>query len=241
MSNSPPERTPAIAAAGLVKTYEQGRVRALDGLSVRIEAGEFIAVCGPSGCGKSTLLNLLAGIDRPDAGTLHVCGNDLGALPPRALDGFRAAQVGFIFQLHNLLPTLTALENVQVPMLALENGTRPKPAERVERATELLERVGLGSRLRARPPTLSGGERQRVAIARALANSPRLLLADEPTGALDSRNGEVLFELLLELQRESGTTLVVVTHDEHLAQRAARTLSMLDGRIIADSAATAAQ
>ena len=236
MSDASAERTPAIVASGLIKSFDQGRVRAVDDFSVRIASGSFVAICGPSGCGKSTLLNLLAGIDRPDAGTLRVGGLDVGMLAPRALDRFRAAEVGLIFQLHNLLPTLTALENVQVPMLALEDGTRRKPAERVERAAALLERVGLGSRLRARPPTLSGGERQRVAIARALANSPRLVLADEPTGALDSHNGELLFELLLELRRESGTTLVVVTHDVPLARRAERVLSMIDGRLIADSA-----
>lgn len=218
----------AIRGRGLVKRYEQGRVAALDGLDLDVGRGEYVAVVGPSGCGKTTLLNMVSGIDRVDAGRLEVAGRALAELDDAALTNYRARSVGLVFQLHNLLPNLTALENVQIPMLAAD-----VPAgERGTRAHELLARVGLGARARALPPTLSGGERQRVAIARALANDPGLLLADEPTGALDSQTGGRLLDLLDELQRDLGTTLVVVTHDEHLAERADRVIHMLDGRVV---------
>lgn len=217
----------AVRARGLVKRYEGGRIVALDGLDLDVAAGEFVAVCGPSGCGKSTLLNLIAAIDRPDAGQLAVCGRELTALTEAEADRFRASVVGLVFQMHNLLPSLTALENVQVPMVAMTLDR----AERVRRARELLGRVGLADRATALPTVLSGGERQRIAIARALANHPKLLLTDEPTGALDSRTGMRLFDLLTELQRDLGTTLLVVTHDQHVAARADRIVHMLDGRI----------
>jgi putative ABC transport system ATP-binding protein len=229
MSNGSALATSAVRARGLVKRYEEGRIVALDGLDLDVDAGEFVAVCGPSGCGKSTLLNLVSVIDRPDAGELSVCGQSLARLSDRAADRFRASVVGLVFQLHNLLPNLTALENVQVPMLA----TRSDGRARVRRARELLARVGLADRERALPTVLSGGERQRVAIARALANQPKLLLADEPTGAIDSKTGERLFDLLTELQRDSGMTLLVVTHDPRVADRAGRVLHMLDGRVVA--------
>jgi putative ABC transport system ATP-binding protein len=216
-----------ICAWGVVKHYEDGRIRAVDGLNLSISAGEFVAICGPSGCGKSTLLNLVAAIDRPDSGELQVAGRILADLSSAEVDEFRRSVVGLIFQLHNLLPDLTAIENVQVPML----GTNRPVRRRRQRAHELLERVGLADRARALPTVLSGGERQRIAIARALANEPRILLADEPTGALDSKNGERLLDLLDELQRDDGTTLVVVTHDPQIAERADRVLHMLDGRI----------
>ncbi len=217
----------AIHARGLVKRYEQRRIVALDGLNLDVEAGEFVAVCGPSGCGKSTLLNLVSIIDRPDAGQLSVCGQSLAALGEAEVDGFRSSVVGLVFQAHNLLPNLTALENVQVPMLA----TRCDRDMRVQRARDLLARVGLADRQHALPTVLSGGERQRVAIARALANHPRLVLADEPTGAIDSKTGQKLFDLLTDLQADFGTTLLVVTHDQHVADRANRVVHMLDGRI----------
>src|SRR5712691_5057921 len=162
------------------KAFEGGSIRALDGVSFRIESGEFVALTGPSGCGKSTLLNLIGLLDRPDSGSIAVGGELLERLPDDA--EYRASTVGFVFQLHNLVTTLNALENVQVPMM----GRRLPRAEREERARVLLAEVGLSDRVRSLPATLSGGERQRVAIARALANRPRLLLADEPTGALDS-------------------------------------------------------
>ncbi|MBN2559648.1 MAG: ABC transporter ATP-binding protein [Phycisphaerae bacterium] len=218
----------AVQARGLVKRYEGGRVVALDCLDMDVAPGEFVAICGPSGCGKSTLLNMLSAIDRPDAGSVAVCGRPLADLKDREADQFRASVVGLVFQLHNLLPNLTALENVQVPLMA----TRVSPAQRVERARELLDRVGLGDRETALPPVLSGGERQRVAIARALANRPQVLLADEPTGALDSKTGGRLFDLLGELRRDARTTLVVVTHDADIAGRAERVIHMLDGKIV---------
>lgn len=227
-SVGPAAASPAIRARGLEKRYEGGRISALDCLNLEIAEGEFVAICGPSGCGKSTLLNMLSAIDRPDAGEIAVCGRDLTHLDSHGADQFRTFTVGLVFQLHNLLPNLTALENVQVPMMAAGIA----PPERVARAAELLDRVGLADRATALPPVLSGGERQRVAIARALANRPRVLLADEPTGALDSRSGERLFALLAELQRDLRTTLVVVTHDAAIAARAGRVLHMLDGRIV---------
>jgi putative ABC transport system ATP-binding protein len=220
----------AVEAIGLTKQYENGRISALDGLDLSVRAGEFLAVCGPSGCGKSTLLNMLAGIDRPDQGTLEVGGKTLATLDDEELDEFRAQTVGLVFQLHNLLPNLTAIENVQIPMLV----TAAPPQERRERSAMLLERVGLTGREHSMPATLSGGERQRVAIARALSNQPEILLADEPTGALDSKNGERLLELLEAIRSEFRTTLIVVTHDEHLAERAERVVHMLDGRVRSD-------
>lgn len=216
-----------IQARGLVKHYEEGRVHAVDQVDLDVAAGEFVAICGPSGCGKTTLLHLFSAIERPDRGSLNVAGHTLTEMSEAEIDTFRRTVVGLIFQLHNLLPDLTALENVQVPMF----GTNRSPRERLRRARELVDRVGLTGRAHALPTVLSGGERQRVAIARALANRPRILLADEPTGALDSKNGELLLDLLDELQREVGTTLVVVTHDPHIAGRAGRVLDMLDGRI----------
>ncbi|MBI5765036.1 MAG: ABC transporter ATP-binding protein [Planctomycetes bacterium] len=217
----------AIRAAGLVKRYQNGQITALDGLDLEVRAGEFVAVCGPSGCGKSTLLNLIAGIDRPDAGELAVFGKRAATLTEVETDALRSGVIGLVFQLHNLLPQLTAAENVQVAMMPGERTA----AQRAARAEELLTRVGLAHRMNALPPTLSGGERQRVAVARALANSPKLLLADEPTGALDSKTGGQLFELLGEIQRELGMTLLVVTHDEHIAARAGRVVRILDGKV----------
>jgi len=235
MSENATANAAGISARGLVKHYEAGRVRAVDGLDLEIAGGEFVAICGPSGCGKTTLLNLLAAIDQPDAGTLSVAGVSLTNLSNAEADRHRRSTVGLVFQLHNLLPNLTALENVQVPMLAAGRPLR----ERSERAWVLIERVGLSDRAHALPNTLSVGERQRVAVARALANEPRILLADEPTGALDSKNGERLLELLDELQRDAKTTLVVVTHDPQVAAQANRVLEMLDGRITSPETAAA--
>ncbi len=227
MSDTATATPPAIHARGLTKRYEQERIVALDGVDLDIESGEFVAICGPSGCGKSTLLNMLAAIDRPDTGTITICGHPLAELSPAKADQFRADIVGLVFQLHNCLPNLTTIENVQAPMLATD-----RPAtERLQWARDLLDRVGLSARATALPTTLSGGERQRVAIARALANRPRLLLADEPTGALDSKTGQRLFDLLIELQRDFHATLVVVTHDQQVAARAGRIIHMLDGKL----------
>ena len=207
------------------KAFENGRIRALDGVSFRIAAGEFVALTGPSGCGKSTLLNLIGLLDRPDSGSIAVGGELLERLPDDA--EYRASTVGFVFQFHNLVPTLNALENVQVPMM----GRRLRRGEREERAHALLAEVGLSERERSRPSTLSGGERQRVAIARALANRPRLLLADEPTGALDSATGTQVLELVKRLRDGYGMTVLMVTNDDLAAAAADRTLALRDGVI----------
>ncbi len=216
---------PAIECVGVVKTYEDGRIQALSGMDLRVSPGEFVAIVGPSGCGKSTLLHLIAALDRPDKGEIRVAGHDLAH--ERNLDHYRARHVGIVFQLHNLLPTLNALENVQVPMFEL--GIRAE--QRRERARRLLELVGLSERERNRPAQLSGGERQRVAVARALANDPSVLLADEPTGNLDSEAGRSVLDLLERIRDERRTTLVLVTHDASVAQRADRIVLMLDGHV----------
>jgi len=207
------------------KAFENGRIRALDGVSFRIAAGEFVALTGPSGCGKSTLLNLIGLLDRPDSGSIAVGGELLDRLADAA--EYRASTVGFVFQFHNLVPTLNAIENVQVPMM----GRRLPRGEREERARALLSEVGLSERERARQSTLSGGERQRVAIARALANRPRLLLADEPTGALDSETGTQVLELLKRLRDGYGMTVLMVTNDDLAAGAADRMLAMRDGAV----------
>ncbi len=212
-----------VVAEHVRKTFEDGRIRALEDVSLRLEPGEFVALTGPSGCGKSTLLNLLGALDRPDAGELRVAGQNLGRLEDAS--AYRATTVGFVFQFHNLIPTLSALENVQVPMIGRGSDRRA----RQERARRLLAEVGLGERERSRPPTLSGGERQRVAIARALANDPRLLLADEPTGALDTDTGAQILELLRRVRDERGTTILMVTNDEATARAADRVVQMRDG------------
>ncbi len=207
------------------RSFEEGRVAALVDVSFGLEPGELVAVTGPSGCGKSTLLNLIGALDRIDSGSIVVAGEHVEHLADPAR--YRATVVGFVFQFHNLIPTLTALENVQLPML----GQGAPRSERVERAGELLDEVGLSHRRGAYPPTLSGGERQRVALARALANEPRLLLADEPTGALDSATGDQIVELLGTVRRQRGTTILLVTNDPHVAEAADRILRIRDGRI----------
>jgi putative ABC transport system ATP-binding protein len=214
-----------IEVRDVVKTYDEGKTRALDGASLTIRRGEFVAITGPSGCGKSTLLHAIAALERPDSGSIVVNGEEI--TKGRDLSRYRARAIGLVFQLHNLLPSLTALENVQVPMYET-----PLPAsKRRERARELLARVDLGDKVNKRPTQLSGGERQRVAIARALANEPPILLADEPTGNLDSKAGARVLEVLREVQREHGVTLVLVTHDASIARTAERIVTMLDGRI----------
>jgi putative ABC transport system ATP-binding protein len=207
------------------KSFEGGRVRALEDVSFSVEPGELVALTGPSGCGKSTLLNLIGALDRPDSGSIAVDGQPLQQVDDPA--EYRAATVGFVFQLHDLIPTLSAAENVQVPML----GRGRSRGERTARARDLLREVGLGGRADARPSVLSGGERQRVAIARALANEPRLLLADEPTGALDADTGAQVLDLLHGLRDRRGTTILLVTNDEVIALRADRVLRLRDGVI----------
>jgi putative ABC transport system ATP-binding protein len=218
----------AIVVSGVRKSFESGRVQALRDVSFTVDPGELVALTGASGSGKSTLLNLLGALDVPDAGSIEVDGRPLDELGSPST--YRAETVGFIFQAHNLLPTLTAGENVQVPMF----GRVPR-RERAARARALLREVGLEDRLDARPGVLSGGERQRVAIARALANEPRLLLADEPTGALDSVTGKQVLDLLDRLRLLHGMTIVLVTNDEEVAAHAGRTLRLRDGVIHAEA------
>ena len=225
-------RGAAVVAEGVRKSFEGGTVRALEDATFAIDPGELVALTGPSGSGKSTLLNLVGALDVPDAGRLVVDGQELGRLadPPR----YRAEVVGFVFQAHNLIPTLTATENVELAMF----GQRPR-RERLARAGEQLEEVGLAGRARAKPTVLSGGERQRVAIARALANDPRLLLADEPTGSLDSATGAHVLELIEQLREQRGMTILLVTNDDTVAARAGRTLRLRDG-VIRDTLTPAA-
>jgi putative ABC transport system ATP-binding protein len=215
------------------KSFEGGRIVALDEVSFELEPGDFASIVGPSGCGKSTLLNLVGALDVPDSGAITVGGTDLRHLPDAAL--YRASTVGFVFQFHHLIPTLNARENVQVPMI----GRGLPRRERVAKADELLEACAIGHRAEASPSTLSGGERQRVAIARALTNDPRLLLADEPTGALDSTTGAQIIELLLRLRAERGMTIVLVTNDDAVAATADRTLRIRDGRVVSATPAAA--
>jgi putative ABC transport system ATP-binding protein len=214
----------AVELEHVRKVFEDGRIRALEDVSLKLEPGEFAALTGPSGSGKSTLLNLIGALDRPDAGTIAVDGETLSG---DDATGYRASTVGFVFQFHNLIPVLSAAENVQVPMMG-----RLQREQRAQRAAELLGEVGLAGRASAFPPTLSGGERQRVAIARALANDPRLLLADEPTGALDSETGAQIVALLQRLRESRGMTILLVTNDRAVAEQADRVLELRDGRII---------
>jgi ABC-type lipoprotein export system ATPase subunit len=216
-----------VETRDLTKVYGDGaEVRALDGVNLHIAREEFVSVMGPSGSGKSTLLNMIGALDRPTSGQVLVNEQDLAAV--RNLDTFRARTVGFVFQLHNLIPTLTARENIEVPMM----GQPVSRAERHRRAVELLEMVGLSERMNHLPNMLSGGERQRVAIARALANRPALILADEPTGDLDSQSGAEVIALMRHLNRELSTTFIIVTHDPAVARQTDRILIMRDGRIV---------
>jgi putative ABC transport system ATP-binding protein len=219
---------PILEAKGLARDYDEGQVKALRGVNFAIQEGEFVAITGPSGCGKSTLLQLLGALDQPTSGELFYRGNSIPDDPNPA--AYRASEIGFIFQAFHLLPTFTAAENVQLPMFESNRSA----SERRERARELLKLVGLENRVDHFPSKLSGGERQRVAIARSLANEPSLLLADEPTGNLDSENAHAVLDLIIRLQQEHGRTMVMVTHDPTIAQRAGRILQMMDGRIISD-------
>jgi len=215
-----------IETHDLTRIYGDGEeIRALDGVTMSVEAGEFLAVMGPSGSGKSTLLHVLGTLDVPTSGKVFINGQDLSNL--RDVDRFRAKTVGFMFQLHNLLPTLTARENVEIPMMGfMDAGSRRRRAE------ELLALVGLTDRLNHLPGQLSGGQRQRVAVARALANQPPLVLADEPTGSLDTTAGQELMHLLKELNRSQGVTFLIVTHDPSVARQTQRVLVMADGKIV---------
>jgi ABC-type lipoprotein export system ATPase subunit len=216
---------PILQVRDLRKSYDEGRIEALRGVDLAIDAGDFVSISGASGSGKSTLLHLLGGLDTPTTGEVLFKNEKLGSAID--LDTYRSRSVGFIFQAFHLLPTLRVLENVQVPMLALS----PSPVKRAERAEALLCEMGLEHRLRQYPNELSAGERQRVAIARALANEPELLLADEPTGNLDSVNSARIMEILTGIQKARGMTLIVVTHENAIAHSAARHIRIRDGRI----------
>jgi putative ABC transport system ATP-binding protein len=228
------ETTTTYELTGVARSYGQNStlVRALDALDLTIERGEFVAVFGSSGSGKTTLLQLLGTLDRPSAGSIHFEGQPLESLGDSALAALRLRAMGFVFQQFNLIPTLTAAENVEAALAPLGMSR----TERREAAADHLKAVGLAPRARHLPTQLSGGEQQRVAIARALARSPRVVLADEPTGNLDTSNGEMVMELLAHLHAELQITLVLVTHDEWIAERADRVLRLADGRLVKEVA-----
>ncbi len=218
-----------VVATDLTKIYgDGGSVHALDGIDLKIRRGELIAVMGPSGSGKSTLLNILGALDLPSSGTIRVVGQDIAKM--KDLDRFRSKTVGFVFQLHNLIPTLTAVENIEIPLYE-EN---MDAASRRKRAEDLLGVVGLRDRMNHLPSQMSGGQRQRVAIARSLANNPAIILADEPTGNLDSKSTDEIMMLLRQLNREQGTTIIVVTHNPAVARFADRIITIRDGKILRD-------
>jgi putative ABC transport system ATP-binding protein len=219
----------AILARDLRKAFEHGRIPAVNGIDLEIRRGEFVAIMGPSGSGKSTLLNLIGALDKPDSGELVVAGENLNQR--KDFSQFRAKQIGFVFQLHNLIPTLSAVENVRIPMFEAKISGR----QAIEKARELLRLVTLEERMTSTPTKLSGGERQRVAVARALANDPEIILADEPTGNVDSKTEEKILELLKDINQRRGTTLVLVTHDQRVANTADRVIHILDGKVVSSN------
>lgn len=215
-----------IQIKNLKKTYERGKIKALRGVNLKLEKGDFVAIMGPSGCGKSTLLYMIGALDLPDSGEIVIDGKTLAVC--KDLAKFRSQKIGFIFQLHNLIPTLTAFENVMIPMFETRMGFRA----RQKKARELLKLVGLEHRQNLDAPKLSGGERQRVAVARALANDPEILIADEPTGSLDSKSSREILELLCEVRKKTKKTIIMVTHEKSAAVFADRIFKMIDGRIL---------
>ena len=216
----------AVEIKDLYKSYENGRIKALNGINLTIKDGEFVSIIGPSGSGKSTLLNMLGALDVPDSGSISVAGEDLKS--SKNLNRFRGEKIGFIFQLHNLIPNISVRENVEIPMFT--QGISSK--EMKNRALKLLDDVGLKDKADILPNKLSGGERQRVAIARALANDPSIILADEPTGSLDSKTSSKILKQLIDLHEDKNVTLIIVTHDMDVAKLADRVVEVLDGEII---------
>ncbi len=228
---------PLLEAEAVERTYRMGRdveVRALRGVSFRVDRGDYVAIVGTSGSGKSTLLNLIGALDRPDAGAVRYDGRDVRDMNDAELAELRNVRIGFVFQSFHLLSRMTARDNVAMPLVYLTSS----PKERRRRATEALEAVGLGDRIDHRPTELSGGQQQRVAIARALVTEPALILADEPTGNLDTRTGEEIMALLEGIQADRGTALVVITHEPEIAGRAGRRIELRDGLVVADAVQT---
>ena len=219
---------PLISLFDVVKEYDKGMVKALNGINLDIFEGEFVSIIGPSGSGKSTLLNMLGALDTPTMGKIFIDGIDL--VKEKDLSQFRQEKIGFVFQLHNLIPNLSVFDNVQIPLLP----TGMSNKEMKERASEIIRAVGLEDKKKQRPNKLSGGQRQRVAIARALVNNPSIILADEPTGSLDSKTGEMVLDLLMEMHERYNVTLIIVTHDNDVAALAERTIKIKDGQIIED-------
>lgn len=215
-----------VEIKGLEKSYEKGNIKALNGIDLDIKEGEFVSIIGPSGSGKSTLLNMLGALDVADNGTINVAGYDLSK--NKKLDEFRSKKIGFIFQLHNLIPNISVVENVEIPMFEGKLSSK----DRRTLALKLLDSVGLKDKAKIKPTKLSGGERQRVAIARALANDPSIILADEPTGSLDSRTSKKILDQLNKMHKEKNVTLIMVTHDMNVAKLADRVIEVLDGKIL---------
>ncbi|MBQ2961439.1 ABC transporter ATP-binding protein [Methanobrevibacter sp.] len=219
---------PLISLFDVVKEYDNGSVKALNGINVDIFEGEFVSIIGPSGSGKSTLLNMLGALDKPTIGKIFIDGIDL--VREKDLSDFRKERIGFVFQLHNLIPNLSVSDNVQIPLLATDMSNK----DMKRRVDEIISAVGLEDKKKQRPNKLSGGQRQRVAIARALVNNPSIILADEPTGSLDSKTGEMILNLLMEMHERYNVTLIIVTHDNGIANLAERTIQIKDGQIIED-------
>jgi len=219
-----------IETKNLSRIFRTGgqEVKAVDSISLKIKEGEFVVIMGPSGSGKTTLLNLLGGLDKPSQGKILVDGEDIAKLDQKSISLYRRETIGFVFQSFNLLTLHTALENVCLPMV----WAREKSQTRKEQGKKLLESVGLGQRIRFKPPQLSGGEKQRVSIARALANSPKIILADEPTGNLDSKTGSGIIKLMKQINKELGVTIIVITHDADIAKVANRIIKLKDGKIV---------
>jgi putative ABC transport system ATP-binding protein len=218
-----------IKIQGLKKSYDNGKIKALNGMDLEVKKGEFVSIMGPSGSGKSTLLNMIGALDTADEGSIEVAGIDL--MKTKKLNKFRSKEIGFVFQMHNLIPNLSVIENVQIPMFE----TNANSKEMHDRAFELLRSVDLEDKVDQKPTKLSGGERQRVAIARALVNHPSIILADEPTGALDSKTGEVILNLLKDLHLKENVTLVMVTHEPYVGNMAQRLVTVLDGKVQSDN------